>query len=63
MNDRIKKLREQSVNGIPFITEERARLVTEAYKKYSGTVSQPVLRALVFKHIMENKSIILVKGN
>jgi len=62
MNDRIKKLREQSVNGIPFITEERARLVTEAYKKYSGTVSQPVLRALVFKHIMENKSIYIGEG-
>lgn len=62
MNKRIQKLRRESVEGEPYITEERARLVTEAYGRYSGTVSQPVLRALVFKHILENKSIPIQDG-
>lgn len=62
MNKRIQKLRKESVEGKPFITGERARLVTEVYSKHSGKVSQPVLRALVFKHIMENKSIAIQEG-
>lgn len=57
MTERVRKLRQQSLEGKPYITEERAKLVTEAYNKYAGKVSPPVLRALVFKHIMENKSI------
>ncbi len=62
MNKRIQKLRKESVEGKPFITGERARLVTEVYSKHSGKVSQPVLRALVFKHIMENMSIAIQEG-
>lgn len=57
MNERVKKLREQSLSSVPCITIERARLVTEAYKKYEGKVSVPVLRALTFKYLMENKTI------
>lgn len=59
MNDRIKNLREQSLRAIPHISIERARLVTEAYKKYQGKVSIPVLRALNFKHLCENKTIVI----
>lgn len=62
MNERIQKLRDQSLNSKPFLTDERARLVTEAYKKYEGKVSIPVLRALVFKNIMENKAIDIQEG-
>lgn len=62
MNERIRKLRQQSIDGIPYITGERAKLVTEAYEKYSETVSRPVLRALVFRHIMGNKSIYIGEG-
>ncbi len=62
MNDRIFKLRKESLEGIPSITEERARLVTEAYEMYTGKVSLPVLRALVFKHIMENKAVSIQDG-
>jgi len=36
---------------------ERAELVTQIYEKYAGKVSIPVLRALTFKHILENKEI------
>lgn len=57
MNDRIKRLRMKSENTQPKLYLERAILETEAYKKYQGKVSVPVLRALSFKHFMENKSI------
>lgn len=57
MNERVKKLRKQSVETVPRISIERARLVTEAYREYSGKVSIPVLRALTFKHLMENKTV------
>ncbi len=62
MNERIQKLREQSVETPAHIYIERARLVTEAYKKYEGAVSIPELRALAFKHFMENKSICINEG-
>ena len=62
MNERIKKLRAQSVNTIPSIYMERATLMTEAYKKYEGTVSVPEMRALAFKHFMENKSLCINEG-
>lgn len=57
MNERIRKLRRQSVTAEPRLSIERAVLVTEAYQKYAGTVEVPVLRALTFKHIMENKAL------
>lgn len=62
MNDRIAKLREQSVTTVPTLSIERAVLVTEAYEKYAGKVSIPVLRALTFKHLMENKTIVINEG-
>ncbi len=57
MNERIKKLRKQSLATQPHISIERAVLMTEAYEKYGGTVATPVLRALAFKHFMENRSL------
>ncbi|WP_418965577.1 trans-4-hydroxy-L-proline dehydratase [Cetobacterium sp.] len=62
MNERIQKLREQSVGTEAHIYIERAKLITEAYKKYEGEVSIPELRALAFKHFMENKSICINDG-
>lgn len=60
--DRTKKLRKQSVDTQPFITIERAKLITEGYKKYEGTVEIPVLRALAFKHYMENRTLCINDG-
>jgi formate C-acetyltransferase len=57
MNERIKKLRRQSLDAIPHISIERAILMTEAYEKYAGSVDTPVLRALAFKHLMENRTL------
>lgn len=62
MNERIKKLRSQSVNTTPHIYMERSTLMTEAYKKYEGSVSIPEMRALAFKHFMENKTLCINEG-
>lgn len=61
---RIQRLREISENqNQPSISMERSILVTEAYKKYEGTCSTPVLRGKVFKYLMENRSLYLEKGS
>lgn len=57
MNDRIRKLRKQSMSATPTLAIERAALVTDAYKKYAGSVEVPIMRALAFKHIMENMTL------
>ena len=63
MNDRIKKLREQSLSIKPYISPERARLITEFYKSDTAQrVSAPVQRALAFQHILENKAVCISKG-
>jgi formate C-acetyltransferase len=63
MNERIKKLREQSLAAKPSITPERARLVTDFYKKQtSSTLSVPMKRALAFKYVLEHKFICLNEG-
>jgi len=63
MNERIKKLREQSINTSPYITPERAKLITEFYKSdLAQKVSAPVRRALAFKYLLEHKSICINEG-
>jgi len=62
INERIRKLRFESLNTEPRLNMERAILVTEAYQKYEGRVSTPELRALALKHIMENKTLWIGEG-
>lgn len=62
MSERVKKLRSQSLDAVPRISMERTQIVTEVYKKYEGTVSIPVLRALVLKELMEKKEICINDG-
>ena len=62
ITERTKKLREQSTNTQPFISIQRAQLITQAYKKYEGSVEIPVLRALSFKHLMENRTLCINDG-
>lgn len=61
---RIRRLRRISVSeSEPCISMERAVLLTEAYQKYEGSVSAPVLRGLAFKYIMEHRTLYLEKGS
>ena len=61
-NNRTRNLRKLSVETKPYISMERAKLFTEAYKKYEGKVEVPVLRALAFKHFMKNRTLYIGKG-
>lgn len=63
MNERIKKLREQSLKAKPVLTPERAKLITKFYKSdVAQKVSPPVQRALAFKHLLQKKAVCINKG-
>ncbi len=58
MNERIKRLRTKSVETKPYLSTERAVLVTEFYSRVLPVNTPPPLtRALAFKYLMENKTI------
>ena len=63
MNERIRKLREQSLAAKPCISLERAQLLTRFYQyEKAPNNSIPVFRALAFKYILENKELCINKG-
>ena len=63
MNERIRKLREESVAAKPRVSIERAMLLTEFYRSpASRNVSEPVKRALAFAHLMDSKAIYIGDG-
>lgn len=58
MNDRIKRLRNKSLEAVNCLSAERARLITRFYKSDKAEqVSVPVKRALAFEYILANKFI------
>lgn len=63
MNQRIQKLRENSINAINRISAERALLITQFYQSgKEAEVSVPVARALAFDYILKNKKIWIGEG-
>jgi trans-4-hydroxy-L-proline dehydratase len=62
MNERIQKLRKQSVDTFPSLSIERALHETAFYKENYGTCSIPVLRALNFLDHCRKKTIYLGEG-
>ncbi len=63
MNERIKQLREQSLQAVPSLSLERATLLTEYYQSgKSDRVSVPVARAQAFKYLLGHKSICIKSG-
>jgi formate C-acetyltransferase len=63
INERIARLREESVNAEVKLSVERAKLITEFYKsdEVKGK-SVPVQRALAFKYLMEHVSLQIEDG-
>ncbi len=57
MNDRIKRLRQQSLDTPTTLSIERALIETAFYKEHFGTLSTPVLRARNFYEICKKKTI------
>jgi len=63
MNERIARLREQSIKTRPYITPERALLLTEFYQHNNNpTLSPAVRRALAFRYLLEKKAIWIGEG-
>lgn len=62
INDRVRALRKQSVETQAYIDMERARLFTEVYREYEGSLSVPELRAMGLKHYFANKTLCINEG-
>ena len=63
MNERIRRLREESFSARPSFSAERALLTTEFYREWLGKVSTPVLRAMNFRNLCERKAIWIGEGD
>ncbi len=57
MNTRVQALRKISTETPAHIDMERARLFTETYRQYEGTVSIPEMRALALKNYFAKKTL------
>ena len=62
MSDRVRQLRELSLNTHATLSAERAVLMTDFYASDNGASSAPVRRALAFKHLMEEKTLYIGDG-
>ncbi len=62
MNERIRKLREISVNTPVHIDLERAKIETDFYKANAGKYSVPVMRAMTLKEYFSKKTLYLGAG-
>ena len=56
MTERVARLRQCSLDTKPWLSLERAKLMTDFYRQ-AGPLSPPVLRASALRYIMENRTI------
>ena len=57
MTERVRKLRQASLEARETLSAERAVLMTEFYRNNLGLLSVPIQRALAFQYLMEHKAI------
>ena len=63
LSERVKKLREQSLDAVEKISAERAVLITRFYKSDEAReISAPVRRAKAFEYLLKNKKICINEG-
>lgn len=62
MNERVQRLRKQSVETQESLSIERALITTKFYKENYGKFSEPVMRALNFLEICKHKTIYIGKN-
>lgn len=63
MNQRIEKLRQQTIETVPTIDLERASLLTDFYKSgRADGLPIPIARAMAFKYLLEHKELIVNDG-
>ncbi len=59
MTERVKRLRQRSLEAVPTLSSERAELMTAFYCRQQGLMSAPMRRALAFQYLLEHKTIYL----
>ena len=62
VTERVKMLRQQSLEAVPTLSAERAELMTDYYTQVRGPVSIPIQRALSFQYLIEHKTICINPG-
>ena len=63
MNERVRRLRRISVETRPYISTERAEIITDFYRNMeSKELPVPLMRAYTFKYLLEAKSICISEG-
>lgn len=62
ITERVRKLRQRSLDAEETLSSERAELLTDFYSQQIGLVSSPVFRALAFKYLLEHKAISITEG-
>ena len=62
VTQRAARLRRQSIDAVPTISTERARLMTEFTRDNAGKYSVPVFRARSFAYLLEKKTIRIQEG-
>lgn len=62
MTDRVRRLRQESLDTPATLSHERARLLTEFCSREHSLVSAPVKRALAFRYLLENKEVYIGEG-
>ncbi len=63
MTERVRRLRQQSLEAEETLSAERALLLTEFYRANPGLgVSAPVQRAMAFAYLMEHKTVVINDG-
>ncbi len=59
MNDRVNRLRRESLDAVPSVSIERAVLLTEFYRENEGRWPAPLMRAHAFHHLCTHKRLYL----
>ena len=62
ITERIKMLRQQSLDARETLSSERAELLTAFYQQETSLLSEPVRRAKAFAYILEHKHIEIYPG-
>jgi len=62
VNQRVKNLRQQSLEAVPTLSEERAALLTAFHQEQRKALSAPMLRAKAFEYILAHKTICINDG-
>ncbi len=62
MNDRVSRLRRESLDAVPSVSIERALLLTEFYRENEGRWPAPLMRAHAFHHLCTHKRLHLGDG-